>query len=82
MRPAPLLLVVVCGCARLDPAACRQADWYDLGFRDAIFGLQPQDQVYAEGCEPQGVKIDMARYGQGWKEGKYEADQRRNESLD
>jgi hypothetical protein len=82
MRPATLLFLVLCGCAGPDQTACRGADWYELGFRDAIFGLQPQDQVYAHGCAPQGAKIDVARYSQGWKEGKYEADQRRNESLD
>ena len=80
MRFWPAVLMLLCGCAGLDQTACRGADWYDLGFRDAIFGLQPQDQVYAQGCAPQ--KIDVARYDQGWKEGKYEADQRRNESMD
>jgi hypothetical protein len=69
------------GCAGFSAAECRGADWYDLGFRDAIYGLQPQDQVYAHGCDPQGVKVDQARYGQGWREGKWEADHRRNESI-
>ena len=35
MRLAVLALFL-CGCATPD---CRNADWYDLGFRDAIFGL-------------------------------------------
>lgn len=74
-------LIVLCGCAAFDQTACRSADWYDLGFRDAIFGLQPQDNVYAHQCEP-AVKMDVARYYQGWREGKYEADARRNESVD
>jgi hypothetical protein len=74
MRLAVLALFL-CGCATPD---CRNADWYDLGFRDAIFGLQPQHDVYAAQCE----KIDAARYVQGWREGKYEADSRRAESHD
>jgi hypothetical protein len=83
VRPGiPLLAVLLCGCAGLEPAECRGADWYDLGFRDAIFGLQRQDDVHAGQCERHGVKVDVARYAQGWREGKYEADQRRNESLD
>ena len=82
MRSWLLAAVLLGGCAALDDAGCRQADWYDLGFRDAIFGLQPQDNVYASQCEPRGVKVDMARYAQGWKEGKWEADSRRSESVD
>lgn len=74
--------LAVSACATLDANDCRSADWYDLGFRDAIFGLQPQDVVYAQGCEPHGAKVDVARYALGWREGKWEADQRRNESVD
>ena len=46
----------------------RSPDWYRLGYRDAIFGLQPQDGAYAS--------VDLARYGQGWREGKWEFDSR------
>ena len=84
MRPPALLIaaLALAGCAGLDANDCRGADWYDLGFRDAIFGLQPQDMAYADGCERHGVKVDVARYALGWREGKWEADQRRNESMD
>ena len=71
-----LVLVLLAGCASMDPAGCRGANWYDLGFRDALFGLQRQDDVYALQCEPRGFKVDAARYRQGWQEGKYEADLR------
>ena len=70
------------GCATFDAGDCRHANWYDLGFRDAIYGLQPQDFVYAAQCEPHGVKLDVALYAQGWREGKWEADDRRDESAD
>ena len=82
MRVAALFLVLAAGCSGLDSQTCSRADWYDLGFRDAIFGLQPQNDVYATQCDRQAVKVDVVRYAQGWREGKYEADQRRNESLD
>ena len=82
MRSWVLASLFLFGCAGLDDAACRQADWYDLGFRDAIFAMQRQDDVYASQCEPRGVKVDVARYAQGWKEGKWEADSRRSESVD
>lgn len=74
--------MLIAGCAGLDQESCRRADWYDLGFRDAIFGLQRQDDAYAAQCERHAVKIDAARYAQGWQEGTYEADARRNGSLD
>ena len=78
MRPWVLLALALGGCAGLDAEACRKADWYGLGFRDAIFGLQPQDPIYARQCE----KIDGARYLQGWREGKWEADARVPGSVD
>jgi hypothetical protein len=77
MRLGLFFLVLLSACAGLDPVGCRHANWYDLGFRDAIFGLPPQHNVYALQCEPHGMKPDVARYAQGWREGKYEADQRR-----
>ena len=82
MRSWVLASLLLGGCAGLDDAACRRADGYDLGFRDAIVALQRQDDGYASQCEPRGVKVDVARYAQGWKEGKWEADSRRSESVD
>ena len=60
----------------MSSADCRGTDWYELGFRDAIFGLQPQQEIYVQQCAGQGVSVDAGRYAQGWKEGKYEADYR------
>ena len=82
MRHAAVLVLLFCGCAALDPAACQQADWYTLGYRDAMYGLQHQDEVYATQCASHGIKIDLARYVQGWREGKYEFDRRTSASAD
>ena len=82
MRLALVFLVFLGGCASLDQQSCQRADWYDLGFRDAIFGLQRQDDAYAAQCERHGVTVDATRYAQGWQEGAYEADARKNGSLD
>jgi hypothetical protein len=82
MRFALLGLVLLGGCAGMDPEGCRRANWYDLGFRDAIFGIQRQDDLYTLQCEPHGVKVDVARYLDGWVEGKYEADRRKSSSHD
>jgi hypothetical protein len=85
MTLARLLLLGACvlaaGCSTLTDTDCRNANWYDLGFRDAILALQRQDDGYGQACARHGVKVDSARYVQGWIEGKYEAD-RRHPQLD
>ena len=78
MKPWVLSVLLLGGCAGLDEAGCRAANWYDLGFRDAIFGIQPQDTIYARQCQ----NMDSARYLQGWREGKWEADARVTGSVD
>ena len=78
MRRWLFAVLLLGGCAGFTEAACRSANWYDLGFRDAIFGIQPQDTVYAQRCQ----NVDSARYLQGWREGKWEADARVPGSVD
>ncbi|MGH8734888.1 MAG: hypothetical protein ACREVB_14465 [Burkholderiales bacterium] len=74
LRAELALLLALAGCAGLDQNTCASADWYELGFRDAIFSMQRQDEVYSHQCG----KIDVARYAQGWQEGRYEHDRRRS----
>ena len=81
-RVVSLMFLLLAGCAGMDEVECRRANWYDLGFRDAIFGIQRQDDLYTLQCEPHGVKVDVARYLDGWVEGKYEADRRKSSSHD
>jgi uncharacterized protein DUF2799 len=69
--------LTLAGCAGMDAQACASADWYDLGFRDALFGMQRQDDVYAMQCGRTGGQVDRARYAQGWREGVWEFDQRK-----
>ena len=75
-------VLLLAGCAGLDDVGCRRANWYDLGYRDAIFGILPQDELYAQNCQQHGVTIDLARYRQGFREGMYESDIRRAGSHD
>ena len=82
MRSWLLGAIFLCGCAGLDDVGCRRANWYDLGFRDAIFGIAPQLDLYALQCQDHGVKTDAVRYMQGWREGRYEADARTPGSVD
>lgn len=70
-----LAVVFLTACASLDASECRNP--YEVGFRDAIFGMQRQDDVYQTLCSRIGAQLDSARYAQGWQEGKYEFDRRK-----
>ena len=66
------------GCAGLSPTECSSADWYQVGFRDGLFGLQRRDEAYAYQCtQSGGAKPDRVLYAKGWQEGVWEADARR-----
>ena len=77
----PLTLAFTCltlgGCVSMDASQCRSASWYDLGFRDGLYGMQRMDFVYTEQCGKQGVQLDTAAYAKGWQEGVWELDSRR-----
>ena len=76
MKPVILgAVVLLAGCAAsLDPGQCGSA--YEIGYRDAIFGMQPQDDVYAPLCARQGTSIDVTAYREGWKDGHFEFEKR------
>jgi len=61
----------------MDANACRGANWYDLGFRDGLYGMQRMDFVYAEQCGKHGANLDVGAYAKGWQEGVWELDSRR-----
>ena len=67
-----ILGALLCGCASVGEVECRKADWYDLGFRDAIFGLQRQEGAYENECARHGVKVDAARYEKGLRQGRWD----------
>ena len=66
----------------MEAEQCRGAGWYDLGYRDALLGLRPQDPVYATQCGRAGIAIDASAYAQGWLHGSYEYQQRLDFSFD
>ena len=73
MRPLVLLTVLtLAGCAGMDAAECRAANWYDLGFRDGLFGIQPQHDLYQPQCARHGAQIERAKYSEGWRHGNWE----------
>jgi hypothetical protein len=77
MRSVLLLLTVawLTGCATISAAECQNP--YDVAFRDAIFGLQPQDGIYSPICSANGTQLDAVRYAEGWREGHYEYERRK-----
>lgn len=76
------VFLTLAGCAGMEAAECRSADWYATAFRDAIFGLQPQNDLYEMQCSRHGVQPDRARYREGWTHGYYEQQQRLSPSVD
>jgi hypothetical protein len=70
------------GCVSMDANECRAANWYDLGFRDGLFGLQRMDVAYDEQCGKHGTKPDVVAYAKGWQEGAWEFNARKSDSND
>jgi hypothetical protein len=72
---APLILTIsalLSGCAGMTSADCRDANWYEVGYRDARFRLQSQAALYAQQCERHGVKVDTVRYEEGLRQGRWD----------
>ena len=70
--------LLIGACAPMSEGECRSADWYQLGYRDGIYGIQRQDEVYAFQCGKASAPApDRARYAQGWQEGWWEFERRK-----
>ena len=63
---------LLAACAGMSETECRGVNWYDVGYRDARFKLQNQDAVYEQHCQRYGVKVDAARYGEGFRQGRWD----------
>jgi hypothetical protein len=75
-RFVPLAVVFLSACAGVDMDARQCAGAYDLGFRDAIMGLVPQDGLYDPACSSKGQRLDLAAYRSGWLDGHFELEKR------
>jgi hypothetical protein len=64
-RAAPIVLLVLCGCA----ADCTNPNWQERGYRDGYEGHPPQDMVLARQCGQRGVQVVRADYLKGWDVG-------------
>jgi hypothetical protein len=70
--------LTLAACAGMSANECSSADWYQVGFRDGLFGLQRRDEAYAHQCGQQNAgQPDRILYARGWQEGVWEADARR-----
>ena len=77
----PFVLAVTCltlaGCVSMDASECRSANWFDLGYRDGLAGLQwTTDAIYENQCGKFGVALDAGEYRKGWQDGKWEYEKR------
>jgi hypothetical protein len=63
-----------CAGTNIDPQQC--AAPYEIGFRDAIMGLNPQDGIYTPACARSGARLDMVSYREGWLEGHFQYENR------
>jgi len=66
LRVPIVFLFLLAGCASLTEADCRSGNWYALGERDAMAGLQPRLDQYAAQC---GAGVSPASYMEGWQVG-------------
>ena len=69
--------LTLAGCAGMDAAECRGADWHEVGFRDGLTGLQKMDFVYDHQCGRHGARLDVVAYARGWQEGVWEFEGRK-----
>jgi hypothetical protein len=68
-RTLAVALVAIAGCAGISENDCRSGNWYALGEREALAGMQPQIERYAGECGKYGVQPSHADYMAGWGAG-------------
>lgn len=65
-----VLAVSVAGCATLDESQCRQADWYDLGYRDGQAVYPPaRVEDHRQACAEYRIGVDDPAYHEGRAQG-------------
>ena len=64
------------GCAVMNASECRDANWFDVGFRDGDSGQQRWDVLYDHECGKHGVVVDAKAYATGWQDGRWAFEQR------
>ena len=53
-------------CAGMSASECSSSDWYQVGFRDGLYGLQRRDESYAYQCtQHAAAQPDRVQYARG-----------------
>ena len=65
-----MVCALLCGCAAMSETECRNANWFQIGKRDARMGVRPQLDNYARQCA--GFKTSEKQYLEGWELGYWE----------
>lgn len=65
----PVLLMVP-SCASLSKADCLYGDWYEIGLRDGLSGVESERfSAYVDTCARYGVRPDSSEYSKGRTKG-------------
>ena len=64
-----VLCLLIAGCAPMPESECRSSNWYALGERDAMGGLPPRIDQYADQCSRFSVRPSEPGYMEGWQVG-------------
>ena len=70
------LSLLLAGCAASVESDCRSGNWYALGERDAMAGLPPRIDQYADQCGRLAIKPSEPAYMEGWQVGYTERNRR------
>lgn len=61
---------LVSGCSTLSKHYCQEADWQAIGFAEGATGKAPGEvRKYWQGCDKQGVTMDLNAYADGYNAG-------------
>lgn len=65
-----LALTLLNACATMSESDCRQADWRNIGEKDALEGhKKDRFNEHASACNEYGLPVDRNAYNSGWAEG-------------
>ncbi|MFT5706714.1 MAG: hypothetical protein ACI9ES_001001 [Oceanospirillaceae bacterium] len=62
-----IVLLLLAGCATLNQAQCVSANWYDLGFDNALDGHKSSFVAeHTQACQEYAITPDFEAYKEGW----------------
>lgn len=65
-----LMSLLIASCATLNEAECISANWYDLGFDNALLGKKSSYvSEHTSACQKYAITPDFEQYREGWQQG-------------